>query len=434
MIDIEEMMIQGAANSGPPTGELLWEGMPGNIALPYDFTFRVPDGVTSISVLCRQAGAPYSAASGMPYASEVRRYTGPGTLGPAFVRAQNGSNVGDVAFNGGSGVAGLYYSNDGYGDVYGGGSGGGAAGYGADGNTQAGGAGGAGAATSNYGKGPGGGGGGMYGVGASGANGTSGSPGGKGGSGGSNGLDDGLGTGGSYGGGCGADWSYSAGNAGFAGGALAYVNNIAVTPGDLLYLSPASPSQLAAGLGAIRIMWGGGRSFPSNAAYVGGTYAAWSPGSTSGAILANVNRYAHFTLSGFGFTVANKVLPATGKKYWECHIHSAVDSNLRIGVAQTVVTPGTTGTSLGYDGTGAVYMNNGLAASLAGFGNGDVIGVVFDPAVPSIAFYKNNVYLNAISLPAGTYYPALGGRNGARSTTLFGEYTFYTPPAGTTLL
>jgi hypothetical protein len=70
-----------------------------------------------------------------------------------------------------------------------------------------------------------------------------------------------YGVGAKYGGGAG---TYS--GAGSRGGALAYKNNIAVTPGQVitLYIYQANGSGgLVGGIGGIRIIWGNGRAYPS---------------------------------------------------------------------------------------------------------------------------------------------------------------------------
>lgn len=54
-----------------------------------------------------------------------------------------------------------------------------------------------------------------------------------------------------------------------SGGSLRYKNNIPVTPGETLRVSMSGGSmggyKITGSFGGVRIMWGGGRSYPSNA-------------------------------------------------------------------------------------------------------------------------------------------------------------------------
>ena len=128
----------------------------------------------------------------------------------------------------------------------------------------------------------------MFGAGSNGAGGGA-SPstgGGGGGSGGANGGSSSLpvlipGGGGNYGGGGGSiqnpaypAGSPTAGHGSGAGGALAYANNITVSPGGSYPVtvgaagesgnSPLSPTPTVSGSGAVRIVWPGNvRKFPS---------------------------------------------------------------------------------------------------------------------------------------------------------------------------
>jgi hypothetical protein len=102
-----------------------------------------------------------------------------------------------------------------------------------------------------------------------------GSRGGGGGSGGTNGIRGSGGSGGLYGGGtASAANRANGGGGGGGGGALAYTNGITVSPGTgyqvvvgsggVCYASGGSVHQRG-GSGAVRIIWGNGRSFPTTA-------------------------------------------------------------------------------------------------------------------------------------------------------------------------
>ena len=136
--------------------------------------------------------------------------------------------------------------------------------------TGGGGGGGGGKNTSTY-RGAGGGGVGVLGAGSSGSRGTGSASGGVGGGGGSGGTAGGdattssQGAGGTYGGGGGGNNA-----AGGWAGCLAWKNNIPVTPGVTYTVQAGgggttSPTYLAGegGPGAVRIIWGSGRAFPS---------------------------------------------------------------------------------------------------------------------------------------------------------------------------
>lgn len=225
-------------------------------------SWTVPAGVTFISMVCVQrAGA--SATQIVVSAVTV-------------CRAQNSARIGDGGGDGGLGGAGFDFG----GFDFCGGGGGGAGGYSGTGGTGGaataagsngsggGGGGGHGGVTST---GPGGGGGGvgLLGVGSNGTAGATPNSGGTGGSGGGNGgngitpaggFSNPGGTPGQYGGGDGGAGGFAASPMdGTQGGALSYKNNVAVTPGDSVTVTVPTG-------GAARIMWGGGRSYPSNAA------------------------------------------------------------------------------------------------------------------------------------------------------------------------
>jgi hypothetical protein len=293
---------------------------------PGAFTFVVPSGITSVSVVAvggggkgagrytpgiagtqssfnYPAGAPASsvaAGGGGAYTiSPVAPYGGPGAAPP-----------GGTVISGTGGAGGAGNSHNPANPNRAGSGGGGAGGYsGAGGQAGSrvtgsgiggsGGGGGGGSAKTDAGPGTGGGGGGggvgLLGLGSNGAGGTAnlggttplGTPGGGGGSGGCSGGNgsfpgSGLcgGNGGNYGGGGGgASAALSCvcppyNQTGGAGGALAYRNNITVTPGASIpvvvgkgggSLGPTNGS--AGGNGAVRVIWPGNtRSFPSTCA------------------------------------------------------------------------------------------------------------------------------------------------------------------------
>ena len=272
---------------------------------PGTFTWTAPPGVTSVCVVCIGGGG-----SG---------YQGPygGVAGGDswFINTGTVRGLGGGAGQQNSGGAGGQYTGDGGGvGGFGGsgyeGGGGGAGGYTGPGgngsvrprNSSAGsGGGGSGGTGSNGGVGGGGGGTGVFGAGSNGAfrnyNGATIGVAGLGGSGGNNGSARSETTGGRWycaGGGCYCNWWYFPGytyyysdGGGYGGGAggdfsgwggggggLAWKNNITVVPGRNYtvqvgaggYATGSNNYSRGAG-GAVRIIWGAGRAFPSTNAH-----------------------------------------------------------------------------------------------------------------------------------------------------------------------
>ena len=219
---------------------------PGQILFESSGSWVVPAGVTSISMVAVQSGDfGDTTGSTVTYNSTV------------ICRALNGSRIGDGGGDGGA--AGSSYMST----LWSGGGGGGAGGYAGNGGKgssagsagvsptagNGGGGGGGGANRGSGGAGALGGGVGVLGQGANGVAGTQGL--------GSNGTPGGAGSGGvgrKYGGGAvGTSGSYLANQ----GGALSYKNNVPVTPGQTVSIAIGGTN------GAVRIIWGPGRAFPS---------------------------------------------------------------------------------------------------------------------------------------------------------------------------
>ena len=264
---------------------------------PGTYTFTVPDGVTSLCVVCVGGGGSGAKTSGGSVAGTSGEDSSFGSI--VIAGGGQGGSIALAVAAGGSGsalsstVGGGNGGSGGSGDIFwSGGGGGGAGGYsgpggtgGTPGSSGSGGGGGGGAwassvAYSNVGGG--GGGVGILGEGASGAGGVLTSLDAYGGGGGSGGASGGAGAfsesygrpGGLYGGGGGGD-SSSIGGGG--GGGLRYVSNVSVSPGATYTVTVGaggvapsySPGEGGGGAGgnggggAVRIIWGAGRSFPS---------------------------------------------------------------------------------------------------------------------------------------------------------------------------
>lgn len=250
-MSIRGMMFTRVAFVAAP-GQVVFE--PASMSSSLSVGWVVPAGVTSICAVCVAPGGSSTEAVIRRGATVLVRAAATGKVG-------TGGNGGGHTGYGGGGAAG--YSGDGGmgGDVGptpsggngAGGGGGGGGGYQTSGTPIA------------YPRA--GGGVGLKGQGSNGAGGQAGlesptvvgfSNPGQGGSGGSAGYSS-LGNeiGGLYGG----------GPPGNPGGALAYQNSIAVTPGETLTMEIPAPGT-GFNNGGIRIIWGAGRSYPSNAADV----------------------------------------------------------------------------------------------------------------------------------------------------------------------
>lgn len=247
---------------------------------PGTYTFTVPSGITSISALAVGAGG--SGGSGLSTYCNGGASGGDSSVG-SWVVAGGGAGAPNARATAAGGIVKAGTGNAGGESAAGGG--GGAGGYSGKGGAGSG-------SGSGYSSGAGGGVG-LYGEGASGAGGAptgwygsnAGSPGtggaGGGGSGGNNYAGNGKGGGGGSNGANGANAANSVGGVGGAyggggggtgwcggggGGALAYANNIAVTPGQKITVTVGAPGATfsSGGAGAVRIVWPGSiRQFPS---------------------------------------------------------------------------------------------------------------------------------------------------------------------------
>lgn len=247
---------------------------------PGTYIFTVPDGVTSISAIAVGAGG--AGASGGSTFCNGGAAGGDSSVGEWVIA---GGGIGGASGSRDGGLGGMVKAGAGNKGGAAGGGGGGAGGYsgpGGGGSASSGGySSGAGGGVGLFGEGTSGAGGVGAGWGGSGAGASGLGGGGGGGSGGNNyaGLGRGGaggssgatgahasaaegGTGGAYGGGGGgSSWCGGGG-----GGALAYANNIAVTPGQQVAITVGKPGTTTnkGGVGAVRIVWPGTvRQFPS---------------------------------------------------------------------------------------------------------------------------------------------------------------------------
>lgn len=261
---------------------------------PGTYSWTAPTGVTSVCVVCIGGGASgtNTTGNGTEYGGNSYFINTTTVMGIGGPRNAVGSAVGVTAGGGyvgdGGGFGGRVGAASNNWPIGGGGAGGysGTGGRGTDYNaitatSGTGGAGGGGAGITNN-SGGGGGGTGLFGQGANGqAPATLGSTiglgggGGSGGTTGSNATTTSGGTGGLYGGGGGSATGFWLGG---GGGGLGWKNNIAVTPGNSYTVvvgggggtnangAGAGTNRGNGGLGgggAVRIVWGTNRSFPS---------------------------------------------------------------------------------------------------------------------------------------------------------------------------
>jgi hypothetical protein len=196
------------------------------------FSWTAPADVTLVSVICvgGGGGGDNQLAGTNGTDSSFLATTGEGGL----ARSSGGGFTGDGGGAGGDGGSGAGGAGGYIGDTGGGGN------------------------TTQYG---GGGGVGIFGMGATGGI-TSGFGGGGGGSGGTNGLSYSESNGGTYGGGGGSGGTNAGGGAG-----LGWSNDVSVSPGSsyTVEVGTGGGGYMLGGGGAVRIIWGPGRSFPSNA-------------------------------------------------------------------------------------------------------------------------------------------------------------------------
>ena len=206
----------------------------GQVVYESNATFTVPAGVTSISMVCvgdasvTVSGTVVCRSNGAPVGTGGNGGSGGGDGG-----GSSGGGGGAGGYSGNGGTGGLGSSGLGGNGSIGNGGGGGGAGGGGHGNPA------------NAGGGVG-----LKGQGASGTSATSDRPG-----------DPGSGgVGKKYGGGLGGP-TYNPGTGGTAGANLRYTNNVAVTPGQSVTVAVSNGTWDS----GVRIMWGGGRSYPFNA-------------------------------------------------------------------------------------------------------------------------------------------------------------------------
>lgn len=230
----------GAAEAPHPIGQQQWvNGGNGH-------SFVVPTGVRYVSIVLI---APSGNSEVTVKRGATDLLTNTSTVG-GDIGGGNGGLGGSVAedFGGcGGGGAGGYSGNGGRGE--------GPAAYGGSGPATSGAGGGGGGGSSRFGTtGYIGGGVGLYGSGSNGAAGTS-----------SNGGSGSIPPGSTaHGAGAGASYAPGLPNTGSSGGNLRYRNNISVTPGETLTINLNTDTSQPT-CGGCRIIWGGGRSFPSNA-------------------------------------------------------------------------------------------------------------------------------------------------------------------------
>lgn len=285
------LLMAGGGPSGPPPGQIVYEGPTNSVSTTYSFV--VPEGVTSISVVAVAAGGRSEGSGNLAYGNDITVTPGetltvfaPGSNQVAssvesarlsrgatnlVVATSRGANSGTNLSGGGLGRTGNGSGAGGYSGQ------GGAGDTGGTGNAGLGGAGGGGGGRATFSSSPfpydyvwgsGGGGGGGVGLLGQGSNGTGGavgtsSAGGAGGGGGSSGGNGGSGTAGSSGSAGGAGVGGNGGNGGLYGGAAGAVEDAyTYDNGSLTGYGPGA--QGAGAKGAVRIIWPGTtRQFPS---------------------------------------------------------------------------------------------------------------------------------------------------------------------------
>lgn len=151
------------------------------------------------------------------------------------------------------------------------------------------------------------------------------------------------------------------------------------------------------------------------------------------------DKVANITLSGGDLTVTQTgtgigrsvATITSGQWYWEVTVTTV--GTMDIGMANSTEAlanqGGSTNNSLSYRFTGQVVKNSFpvYAPTTYAYIAGDVIGVLYSPSVPSIAFYKNGTLVytaTGTDIPTGTLYAMIGATGGTTvSTTNFSSQT-----------
>ena len=189
--------------------------------------------------------------------------------------------------------------------------------------------------------------------------------------------------------------------------------------------------------GAIRIIWGTGRSFPNNAQ--GLSYTTFNPSDKgAGVILTNNNLTVSLSNSpNDGGGVRSIIGKSSGKWYWEftaggVYALTAVMRSVDSVAVQTFPGQGPAGWAYYSNG---VKINNGIQTNYgATYTTGDVIGVKLDMDAGTVEFLKNGVSQGvAFTGLSGIVYAATGNYtvNTNLGTANFGATPFVYPvPSG----
>ena len=135
---------------------------------------------------------------------------------------------------------------------------------------------------------------------------------------------------------------------------------------------------------------------------------------------------------------------STGKWYWEVIPNGdagAATNGMIAGIMKSPAYDSYVGAST--DGVGPMswvsgngYLckngcTGGAAYTWANFNNGNVLGFALDADAQTLKFYVGNTLRQTIAIPAGTWYPAVGGQYAGSYMGKFSASSFsYTPPAG----
>ena len=150
----------------------------------------------------------------------------------------------------------------------------------------------------------------------------------------------------------------------------------------------------------------------------------------------------NLTMGSTNTTGSSGTMVMNGKTYWEVTSNATVDCYVGIirnsvPTSASAAAQGITGDYTGFvnyvSTAGSVYKGATLEDTYASWASGDVMGMAYDPTVPDVEFFKNNVSQGSIGLDAGDdYQPWVGAAANTTSLTCnFGQTAFtYTPPTG----
>jgi hypothetical protein len=179
------------------------------------------------------------------------------------------------------------------------------------------------------------------------------------------------------------------------------------------------------GVAQLLYYWNGIKSiigdfFCSNTVVTPTSYSAatWNPSDKdAGIALSGGNLIATSASSNSGM-VRSTVSVSSGTWVFEITINDSGGDRSFCGMANSSATitnfVGSDNNGIGYHGAGFIYKNFVQITPAPSFTTGDVIGIVYNQSLSTIAFYKNGVFVYEASgsnVPSGALFAAWGAQN-----------------------